>query len=354
MKMKKKNFLKRRSNRKFLYELKKRRWKKKRFFKNLPDKVRADRNRNFLRNSQTSKHELINISGSFSFLEDPLKTINIFKKIKNLLAKGIPVQLDLRDVSSMGIETLTYYCAFFNEKNLTRGTALRGNIPKSPDLRRMFEKSGFLDNVPSNYRDDTEKDIYSRLIHRITKKRVESEIATNVCISSANHVYGADSKLVIQKFRPIIVECMANTWNHAGGNEEKKYNWWLLAYNDPHLKITKFCFLDLGIGIFTSLSRGYQSRNLPRLLKWIVPGDNVKTLQGIFTHGEKRTGTVNLQGRGEGLNYIYSSVKSNPDIKRFTLISNDVEAKIGYNLKDQIQKIDANFDGTMYYWELSQ
>jgi hypothetical protein len=352
--IKRKKFLYRQAKRKFFHELKKKRWKEMRRYKSLPEKARASNNRKFLKNPSTVLHKEISITGTFSLLKNTQQTMRYFKEIKGSLVRGIPVNLDLSGVTDMGIETLTYYCAFINDPDITHKTALRGNTPRESKLKEMFEKSGFYGYVTStNESRAYNRDIYSELIHRITKEKVESEITKNVCISSALHTFGKADKTIIQQFQPILVECMANTWNHAGGNEPRKYNWWLLAYNDPQIRMTKFCFLDLGIGIFESLDRAYQTGKLPKFLRWMRPGNNVETLRGIFTRGEKRTGTVNLEGRGEGINYIYTRVKSNPSIKKFTLVSNNIEAKIGYHLRDSIRRIDENFDGTMYYWELS-
>ncbi len=62
------------------------------------------------------------------------------------------------------------------------------------------------------------------------------------------------------------------------------YNWWLLSYKEPETKITKFCFLDLGIGIFDSLEKKYNENALSALFKSLInPTDNSATLKKIFS-----------------------------------------------------------------------
>lgn len=351
--IKRKRFAIRQSKRKFLHEQERKIIRKKIKYNNLPAYFKKKRNTNFLKNTQSVKHQTIKITETFSLLTNTDKTINHFNSIKDNLIKNIPVYLDISEVSIMGPETLTYLCAFINEPTITHRTALKGNIPINNELKEMFNRSGFFSHVhPYNSQNNVSNDIHGELIHQITRKQVESELAAEVIKSAIKHTFNSDD-ITNQKVYPILIECMANTLNHAHyGQKEKIYNWWLLAYKEQETRVTKFCFLDLGVGIFGSLEQKFKENKLAELINWFVPSKNKTTLTKIFQRGERITSTVHLSGRGQGLNYIYRLVKEDRSIKNFTLISNDILARIGYNKPDEILKLHENFDGTMYYWEL--
>ncbi len=216
----------------------------------------------------------------------------------------------------------------------------------------MFLKAGFMDFVKPD-RDISSKlneDVWGKLIHKLKRDEVEGPLAGRICLSAMEHTYGSKD-FSKQNFYPILVECMANTHNHAG-DRLQECNWWLLAYKEPETKITKFCFLDLGMGIFESLRKKYGKGSIPDKLKFYDPAaSNKKTITQIFS-GVKKTSTTGQQGRGEGLGYIYRLVKKDKTIGKFTLLSNNVTVKIGYNANDIVKSLQPDFEGTMYYWEL--
>ncbi len=351
--IKKAKFRRRQVERIFKYEVSKRLYLKKARYERLPNRIKQGRGRRFINDSKHVKQEICEAPATFSLIENTTEVISYFDKAKKSLATDIPVDFDLSKIVKMGPETLTYLCAFINEDKLTHNTALKGNTPKDPKVKEMFQKSGFynfvmLDSVPEYY----SREIADDMIHRITREKVESELAGLVCKAAMKHSFDSED-FKKQNFYPILIECMANTLNHANYiNKEEIYNWWLLAYKEPNTKITKFCFIDLGVGIFSSLEDKYKKKKLAELLKWFIPNKHKETLERIFK-GERRTSTKNLRGRGQGLNYIYQLVKKDGTIKNFTLISNDIIAKIGYNTGDKIVKMNKNFIGTMYYWEIA-
>lgn len=340
------------AKKKHKHELKRKEIRKKLRYEKLGGRIKQKRAKRFIENPQAIKHETYQAPAVFSLIENPTTVISYFEKAEKTLAKNIPVEFDLSQILQMGPETLTYLCALIKEDSFHNNTPIRGNIPDNPLLREMFEKAGFYDNVVSSFSSEGDnRDIHDKLIHKITREKVESTLAGDVCRTAMKHTFNTDD-FTKQNFYKILIECMANTFNHASyGKEDKVYNWWLLAYKESSTKITKFCFLDLGIGIFGSLERKYKKKKLEEWLSWFIPNKNKETLSKIF-QGEKKTSTVNLAGRGLGINNIYRLVKIDKTIKNFTLLSNDIMAKIGYNTPDDIKKIKSNFEGTMYYWEL--
>jgi hypothetical protein len=216
----------------------------------------------------------------------------------------------------------------------------------------MFLNAGFYKYVyPTTFIPETNNDIVDKLIHRVSRERVKTQIAADVCMSAMRHS-GVTNTLLKRKLYTTIIECMANTWNHArGNNENTSCNWWLLAYKEQVTNTTKFCFLDMGVGIFKSIDSKYKDNSiLPWLKKIVDPSSNKKTLEKIF-QGSNLSST-DLPERGLGLISIYKNVKNNPYIRNFTLLSNDILAKVRYNMDDEITSINSDFKGTLYYWEL--
>ncbi len=297
-------------------------------------------------------HENCKAPELFSVTQEPVSVIKYFEQAGRAFQNKLPVIFDLSLVKEMDTATLTLLCARVSDKKFVNGNLLKGNVPQVPELKEMFVQSGFYNFVISRVSSSGHlKDEYGELIHRVTRKKVESELAGKVCLSAISHTYESDS-LKIQNLYKIVIECMANTWNHAsGGQADEEYNWWLLAYKEKNTNITKFCFLDLGVGIFGSLDQKYKKKSMPRrLLQFFVPDDNIKTLQQIFS-GDVKTST-NKPERGRGINNIYNLVKGEAGIRNFSLITNNVHSKIGYNTPDQIITISQDFPGTLYYWEL--
>lgn len=342
------------SERKYRHESKRRVIRlKKRYFRSLQQikiKAKKDKVRAFIKDYRKVEHTLCTAEESFSILEQTEPVINYFNKAIESFNNGIPVVFDINMVKYIDAATLTYLCALVNDKRIVKGIPLQGNLPKVPELREMFIQSGFAKFVQSNFNNLNPTDKYGELLNE-TKIRVENEIAKKVCLSALKHTYGF-AEIKRNDIFEIIIECMANTHNHANfGNKEATYNWWLFAYKDSKTRITKFCFLDIGIGIFKSLQFKFLNSSLPEhLYNVFIPDRNIETLKSIFS-GVPKTSTKKNE-RGKGIKNIYNKVKNNPKIANFTLISNDVKAKVSYNGEDSIVKIQKNFNGTLYYWEL--
>ncbi len=316
-------------------------------------KVKQNTAKKFDLHPERISHEKCIAPEVFSVLVNPLDVVKYFQKVGLAFQNHLPVIFDLSSVQKMDTATLTLLCAHVSDQKFVRGNLLKGNIPRTPELIEMFKKSGFYNFVFSRIKSTGYiKDEYGELIHRITRKRVEPELAGKVCLSAIEHTFGSNS-LKVQNLYKIIIECMANTWNHANqGREDQIYNWWLLAYKEKTTNITKFCFLDLGVGVFGSLDPKYRSNIMPPWLKNLfVPDNHAVTLEQIF-QGKVKT-SANEPGRGKGIYTIYNSVKSDRNIQNFQMITNNIVAKVGYNMPDTIRTISSNFPGTLYYWELT-
>ncbi len=318
--------------------------------------LRKNRRESFLKNPAQAKKIIHKFPRDFSLLDDPSKVIKFFSNAKKDIIRGFPVAFDLSDIENMGSETIAFALALFNEPKFLLDMPIRGNIPSKKQLKDMFESIGFWDHVQA---DDLRapspspnEDNLNKLLHQVKKTKVEPVLATAEVQSAIKYTLNDTSvSLTFKNLRVILIECMGNTHNHANFGEKEEYNWWILAYKEPITKITKFCFLDLGVGIFGSLKAKHQKNMLERLFRMFVEGDNVETIKKIF-QGERTTSSDKL-GRGLGLRNIYLRVKSEKHINNFTIISNNVIAKIGYNIQDNIELLDCDFEGTLFYWEFT-
>ena len=351
--IKKKRFQERQFKRVFLYQVKRKIYLKGLRKKREPEIIKRRKSLRFISNPLKAEHERCIAPEVFSLIKNPDAVINYFDHARQVLAKGTPVYFDLSNITEMGPETLTYLCAILDNDEFINGNAIHGNLPNNPSLQKMFSKAGFYKFVNPIYQRIQKSTDVNGEIHKITREKVEPMLAGEICESAMIHTFDKiDPK--DQSFYRILIECMANTKNHANyGKRNEVYNWWLLAYKEADTKITKFCFLDLGVGIFGSLEKKYRENKLPSFLKRIfVPKNNKKTLQKIY-EGERKTSTEGLEGRGQGLNYVYDLVKKDATICNFTLLSNDIIAHFGYNAEDTIEPQGNDFVGTMYYWEIS-
>lgn len=349
---KKQQYFIRKSKKNFTSNKKREYKKKKKRLDDLQKRINEKRSRKFANNPNRVKHNRLTAPKNFSFLENLGETISFFEKATESFSNKTAVYFDLSQVENLTIETVTYLCAFVKNTKIVNSTPFQGNEPVNKTTKKMIIRSGFYDFVHTNRPQERIDDKYGRIINRVSRTRVEPELAGKIALSAIKHSYGSKDIKDLKKIYEILIECMANTKNHAAGNNKQKYNWWLLAYKEHTTKVTKFCFLDIGIGIFDSLEKKHKNNSLSKLFKQLfVPNDHLETLTNIF--GGTRKSSVNLPGRGQGINHIYNNTQKENNIKRLVIISNDVLAEIGYNQENKIIKIDSNFKGTMYYWELN-
>jgi hypothetical protein len=325
---------------------------------NLYFKIRRRRSEKFVRDPKSVKHEVYKADSIFSLKENPSEVINFLNQVEKTLDKSIPVKFDLSEIVSMGPETLTYFCALIKDEKFNHGTAIIGDSPKDPELKQMILRSGFYDTVSSYITSESpHKDSNNVLINSVSEQKVKSELAAKVSQSAILHTFNTDNpdKELIRIRNSIVIiliECMANTKNHANFDDPNEvYNWWIFAYKEPETQITKFCFLDIGVGIFESLEKKNTKGLLPDFIKnRFIPNQSDKTLSKIFN--KERKSSTGQKGRGLGLFTIYDHVKKNKFIRGFTLLSNDIIAKIEYNKPDDIKISETELNGTIYFWDL--
>jgi hypothetical protein len=285
------------------------------------------------------QNQIVNIPApqDFSFIGNTEKTLEYFETAKQQLKKGFSVNFDISEIKTLTTDTIALQIAKIKNDKFRSNNAIYGNAPNDQDLKELFLQSGFYSYVQSK---TPRKSVGNKLIHKITENKVEPKIAKEACISGLMHTFGNDE--IFDPLYDILIEVMQNTNNHAG-ETRGKYDWWLHVYNDPLSQTSKYTFLDLGVGIFESLPVKSFKRKIGEALRLSHNSDLVKPL----FNGEIKSRTRKPE-RGKGIPQVYQS-SQHPAFKRFYLVSNNVLVDMK-NMK--INKLNNNFSGTLFYWEL--
>lgn len=276
----------------------------------------------------------------FSLVENPDETLRYFRKAHEWLVHRRRVRFDLSSVSQVTPDAIALLVACVNSRRYTQGVPVAGNEPDDPVARTMFDQSGFYDHV--QIYDQRPRDRRQLLVHRITNNRVENEEAKRAGRIAVAHLFGDGRR--IRPLYEVLIECMANTNNHANTSRRGVYDWWLFVYNDPSKRRSIFVFLDLGVGIFKSL---------PVQRFWKDPFRSVG-LRGNLSIVEKllageissRTGK---RERGKGIPKINEHACGGT-FSQFFMISNDVFADL---CAQRFRYLKEPFDGTLYAFEIS-
>lgn len=271
----------------------------------------------------------------FSLINNCEAVLEYFEKAGDVLKDRNQINFNLSDIENLTPDSLTLLIAKIHDQRYTRGLHIKGSGPNRTDLNSMFKASGFFEYVQSSVIHVSS----NLLIHKETHNKVEPEIAKQARILATKHTFNENRRYA--PIYEILVECMANTNNHAGLDKRGLYNWWLFVYMNPNNNVTSFTFLDLGVGIFESIP--VKKFRIPLFKKHnyeLVPD----LLEGIISSRTKE------KERGRGFPLIYEHSKD-LNIKRFIIISNDVYSDIK---NGDHKKLNISFDGTLLYWEIDK
>jgi hypothetical protein len=282
---------------------------------------------------------------NFSLINNPEDLLDYFDEAKQIFRRGRGVSFKLEEVTALTPDAVAIMAAMLTDKNFTRGKGLSGDAPLDPDLRKIFVTSGFYKFFKSGLSDQVFPE--GTALQYRSDKQVDGPLAAQICKEAVEHTFASS-----EKYKPIyeiLIECMANTNNHASPKGTAVYNWWLFLYKDPVTKISYFSFLDLGVGVFESLSvKGVSVEGITIKLKEILKlQHNVEFIQPLINGQIKsRTGK---EERGKGWPFIYETLKLSDDIKNFILISNNVYANLS---TVDYKPLKHSLRGTFIYWEL--
>jgi hypothetical protein len=275
----------------------------------------------------------------FSLINNTDNVLAYFKEAREFLSEGYPINFDISNINSLTTDAIILQIARIKDERFHAKTTIHGNAPLNPDLKELFLQSGFYEYVKTNGQKPPKTDT---LIHKITNNKVEPIIAKQACLVGLKHVFGNEE--IFDPLYDILIEVMQNTNNHAGATRGM-YDWWIHIYNDPISKTSKYTFLDLGVGIFDSIPAQNFKRTVGQALGLI---NNTNLVKPLF-NGEIKSRTGRPE-RGKGIPQVYES-SQHKSFSKFIMITNDVYV----NMKNlDTKKLNNNFSGTLFYWELKK
>lgn len=277
---------------------------------------------------------------NFSFINNADSYLEYLQSIHKVFKKWKSINLDLLNLTDLTFDALCLLKAELRDKNFIEWCHFKGNEPRDQTLKELFRKSWFYLGLHHNQKNLSFS--WAMINHRKNIKVVE-KIAKIVTDDICHHAFDSIHPKK-WKIYPNIIECMANTHDHAEWN----CNWWLFYYKEEWTWITKVCFLDLWIWIFQSLwSRlNWTWQNLWEIA-WM--SSNASILEKILK-GEMKVPISSTwkKERWKWLLSLYAFSKEKY-VKNLRIISNNVywhlSNDIYYNLKN-------NFDWTFIYWEI--
>ncbi|MHB8260383.1 MAG: hypothetical protein ACYDCN_15860 [Bacteroidia bacterium] len=276
----------------------------------------------------------------FTFIDNTDNVLEYLRTSEKHFKQNRGVIFDKSDVNVLTSDTIALFSAFLSGKQ-----KFRGNSPKKENLKQLFEESGFYNHVRAQrkYKDKENKE--GNLLHKESNNIVSPDVAGEAVIKGIKHT-GLNLTKDSDPVYNTLIECMQNTNNHASGpSRYGNCNWWLYVYNDPTENITKYSFVDLGVGIFTSLvAKGF----VRKFFKTLTVLPNIKLvddfLNGNIVSREEKDNEI----RGKGIVQIIEYAKSDY-FKRFYIIANDIKINVK---TDERWQLNNNMDGTFLYWEL--
>ncbi|MBN1907108.1 MAG: hypothetical protein JW927_18660 [Deltaproteobacteria bacterium] len=294
---------------------------------------------------QTKKRikKTIKAPTDFSIVNNTDEMLPFFKEYFVGIKEGKRIFFDMTSITSMTEDAILYMLSRFHYSKMKYGhNFVSGNVPNNIDCRRLLQESGFYKHVFYNGNMSPPS---GKIFAIETKHLVHGETAKEVMDFARNRL---KSKNITKASYPIMIECMANTLNHAfttkaSGSTLSK--WWLIAMHSEETKTIHFTFLDNGLGIPNTIRK-----RLSEILVGIFIELDDSALIVSALKGEFRTQT-NFKWRGKGLPNILKYVRNN-EIKNLKIISNH-----GYVLcnGEEIKsiKLENRFYGTLLSWDIS-
>lgn len=275
-----------------------------------------------------------------SFISNTDEVLKYFHEAKEYFHDKGKIEFNIKNITKLTPDTITLMIANLNDNSFTLNGRYKGMAPDESPLKKLFLESGFYNYVSTS---KLNKKLGRNLLHKEADYKVRPVIAKNACIYGMKHALKT-----VKPFEPlyeILIECMQNTNNHASSDLNHRYKWWLFVYNDEDTGISKYSFLDLGVGIFESLAL---KNLLRRKAKDVGILPNTHFVKDLLNGKIQSRMTKDNEIRGKGIPQIVDHSKR-PEFIEFKIITNDVKI----DLKTQnYTKLNYNFSGTFYYWEL--
>ena len=141
----------------------------------------------------------------FSVINNHDEMLRYFYLARQKYKNREQVNFDLSNINKMTPDAIATLVACVHDKGFSHGLNAKGNSPVEPELKKMFAESGFYSYMQSSWANNPTNPKHM-LLHRVTKNKVENDIAKQACQRAVLHVF---------KNENIFLPCMKfllNAW----------------------------------------------------------------------------------------------------------------------------------------------
>lgn len=273
-------------------------------------------------------------------MENPEGVIEFVSTLASSARRGKILFVDLSRITRISPDAILLLLSTIKSKKLKKCLTVRGNEPTDPKVRATFSQSGFYAYVaqkPKGHREDQSLG----LLKKHEGKRVREDICAQLVQHATKMIYGKPQKN--GGIYRALIECMANTRDHASAEGKEQEAWWASVDFDADKKIARFAFLDNGVGIFKSI----KWRNFANQVNLAMLFGNQASLLKDLLDAElgSRTG---LPYRGKGLPAI-KTAQARGHMKNLQLLTNKAHINV---TTGETKLLKSEFRGTCLTWEI--
>jgi hypothetical protein len=278
----------------------------------------------------------------FSIIRNTDEVINYFDQVRYGQQNHEHMRVNLTDITYTDLATISLLMAHMYDLRVPWGY-LTVTLPKSGQPQELFRRVHFHELATKKNSDSAH--FLSRHDTAINEKH---KLAI---LKRVSEFYGGKKDTDLN---PILTELLSNTNNHAAISLSEKGSvpWLVTMEEDVSGKSIKFCVIDLGVGIYNSLTnkRAKLSRfaSAVEMIANFFKGSQNETLAKNIPEG--LLSTTKLSYRGQGMKEVYTRANNGP-FNTFNIITNKAHIDL-LNLGDIKEDTVYNFRGTLYYWTL--
>ncbi len=316
-------------------------WKKRKIAQKLSHRISTRRER-------LKKEPPLRMSSpkEFCLVSNTDEVLAYFSSLEKKLRAGKGIEIDISDIEKLTPETVALLVANIADPDFHHRTFISGNAPKDLVLKKIFTESGFYQHVNGNNNFSQGEENF---LHREVHKKVEPTVATRAALIGTKHVFGKtnsrEASPIVDSLHEMLVEFMSNTNDHADNDSSGKCLWWLYVYSDPNKNISTFTFIDLGVGIFKSVS---VQNYLKKLFKGTPLYKNINLVDDLLAGRIKSRVGKDKDIRGKGIPQIVEN-SALKNFENFHLIANDVKINLRTGEREELKH---SLHGTLWHWEL--
>ena len=274
-----------------------------------------------------------------SLVEAPDLSIKFYHDLQKF-NKQRDVFVDLARVTKITPDAIALLLSIVIRIGRVQGVQISGNYPDASSATETIRESGFDQYLRSSL--PTPRALRGAIVKRdflVDAKRAEGYQAQKLIDFAAKDGGGL---LRLKAAYGHLLECMANTHEHAGRGLIGSESWWASVFKDTERQCDCLTFIDMGVGIFESIELNLRLR-LFNLVGAFRPNILRDLLEGRIPSSTK------VAYRGRGLPSIYDSVVKSRTTSRLMIITNDVYADVQGS---RFVQLSHSLEGLLLYWEV--